>query len=209
MTSRPQIVAAARRLIDRDGWEKLTVRRLASELGVGTTTLYHHVHNKDDVILLLLNELAEQIEVDAPPGDPRERIVASWIALHEALSAWPWAAEVLTVDGFLGRLGGSALLGIETIIASSIELGCTLEQAVEHVRSVWYYTAGEILVRAHSRRENAPQPNPDFLSGADPDNLPHLASLGPRWQEISARDTYAAGLRAFVDGLLAQNQSAR
>src|ERR1700743_625660 len=37
--SRAQILAAARELIGRDGWEKLTVRRLAAELGVGTTTL--------------------------------------------------------------------------------------------------------------------------------------------------------------------------
>src|SRR5579875_1528408 len=56
VTSRPEILAAARRLIDRDGWEKLSVRRLAAELGIGTTTLYHHLRDKEDLLLLLLNE---------------------------------------------------------------------------------------------------------------------------------------------------------
>lgn len=208
MTSRPAILAAARRLIDQDGWERLTVRRLAAELGVGTTTLYHHVQGKDDLLLLLLNEFADQIGPVDLPDDPTERIVACWVALHDALAAWPWAAEVLTVDGFLGRLGDSALSSIETIIAATVELGCTVDQAVEHVRSVWYYTAGEILVRTHSRRAGAPAPNPDFLAGVDPQRLPHLAGLGTRWQDLSARDTYVEGLVAFVEGLIAQAVSA-
>src|ERR1700759_387843 len=38
-TSRAQILAAAREVIGRDGWEKLTVRRLAGQVGVSTTTL--------------------------------------------------------------------------------------------------------------------------------------------------------------------------
>ncbi|MEU6756605.1 TetR/AcrR family transcriptional regulator, partial [Streptomyces sp. NPDC046685] len=35
VTSRAQILIAARRLIDRDGWDKLTIRRLAGEIGIG------------------------------------------------------------------------------------------------------------------------------------------------------------------------------
>ncbi len=53
VTSRAEIFAAARRLIDRDGWEKLTIRALAGELGIGATTLYHHVRDKEDLLLLL------------------------------------------------------------------------------------------------------------------------------------------------------------
>ena len=60
VTSRPEILAAARRLIDRDGWEKLTVRRLAAELGIGTTTLYHHVQEQGFLLLLLLNKFWQE-----------------------------------------------------------------------------------------------------------------------------------------------------
>jgi hypothetical protein len=35
-----------------------------------------------------------------------------------------------------------------------------------------------------------------------PEQYPHLAALGPRWAELTARDTYRAGLEALVDGLL-------
>ena len=169
MTSRPDILAAARRLIDRDGWETLTVRRLAAELGIGTTTLYHHVRDKEDLLLLLLNEYVGQIAQPVLPSDPRERIVVAATVLHEALAAWPWAADVLTVDGFVGLLGEPALWTVETIVAGAVDAGCTLEQAVEVFRSVWYYTVGEILVRAHSAHAKA--------AGARP--TPRRWVLGP------------------------------
>jgi AcrR family transcriptional regulator len=201
VTSRPEILAAARRLIDRDGWEKLTVRRLAAELGIGATTLYHHVRDKEDLLLLLLNEYAGQIVQPALPSDPRERIVVAAAALHEALAAWPWATEVLTTDGFIRLLGEPALWTVETIVAGAVDGGCTPEQAVHVFRSIWYYTVGEILVRAHSARAR-PSSVDGFFGGLDASRLPQLAALGDQWPVLAAADTYRQGLRAFVDGLL-------
>lgn len=206
VTSRPAILAAARRLIDRDGWARLSVRRLAAELGIGTTTLYHHLRDKEDLLLLLLNEYAGQIVQPRLPRDPRQRIVAAGIALHDALAAWPWAAEVLTADGFVGLLGEPALWTVETIVAGAVDDGCTPDQAVEVFRSIWYYTVGEILVRAHSARARADgearRPADGFFGSLDASRLPQLAAIGNQWPIIAARDTYARGLRALVDGLL-------
>jgi AcrR family transcriptional regulator len=208
VTSRPAILAAARQLIDRDGWEKLTVRRLAADLGIGATTLYHHVRDKEDLLLLLLNEYAGQIAQPDLPDDPRERIVMAATALHEALAEWPWAAEVLTADGFVGLLGEPALWTVETIVSGAVDGGCTLEQAAEVFRGIWYYTVGEILVRAHSNRAEAPvagRPAAEgFFGSIDASRLPRLAALGDQWPVLAAQDTYPQGLRAFVDGLLTQ-----
>lgn len=208
MTSRHEILAAARRLIDRDGWEKLTVRRLASELGIGVTTLYHHVRDKEDLLLQLLNDYAGQIPRPDLPDDPAGRIVAAAGALHEALAAWPWAAEVLTTDGFVAVMDEGALWTVETIVDASIDAGCTPEQAVEVFRNLWYYTVGEILVRAHSARARSDgtsrAPDYGFFGDVDPSRLPRLAALGDQWPAIAARDTYRPGLRAFVEGLLSQ-----
>lgn len=38
--------SGTRRLIERDGWEKVSIRRLAAEIGIAPTTLYHHVRDK-------------------------------------------------------------------------------------------------------------------------------------------------------------------
>ncbi len=212
VTSRAQILAAARQLIDGDGWEKLTIRRLAAEIGIGATTLYHHVRDKEDLLLLLLDEYASQVPHPDLPSNPRDRILVATTALHDALAAWPWAAEILTADGFVGLLGESALSMVETIVAGAIDHGCTPVQAVDVFRSIWYYTVGEILVRAHSARRPAgggrPPRRDGFFGSIDASRLPRLAALGDQWPALAARDTYPRALQAFVDGLLAQAASA-
>ncbi|WP_327290520.1 TetR/AcrR family transcriptional regulator [Streptomyces sp. NBC_01198] len=209
VTSRAQILAAARRLIDQDGWEKLTIRGLAAEIGIGATTLYHHVRDKDDLLFLLINEYADSIPHPELPADPRDRVIAAATAIHDALAAWPWAAEVLTTDGFISRLGESALWLVETIIAGAVESGCTPEQAVLVFRSVWYYTVGEILIRVRAyynhqlAGEEVPLNAQAFPDTIDTSRLPHLASLSGQWATLAWQDTYPQGLPVFVDGLLA------
>ncbi|WP_433169340.1 TetR/AcrR family transcriptional regulator [Kribbella sp. CA-247076] len=201
VTSRAEILAAARRLIDRDGWDRLTIRRLAAELGIGPTTLYHHVRDKEDLLLLLLNEYFDQVPRPDLPDDPRDRIVAAAVLIHDSLAEWPWAAEVLTADGFIAVLGDSALSLVETILAGAVDAGRTQEEAVDVFRTIWYYTVGEILVRARPRR---PVDRATFFTGLDPARTPHLAAVGNQWPALAARDTYTDGLRALVDGLLAR-----
>src|SRR4051794_13310347 len=77
VTSRAQILAAARQLIDRDGWEPLSFRGLAAGLGIGPTPLYPHVRDKEDLLLLLLDESAGQTRHPDLPAVPRDRIVAA------------------------------------------------------------------------------------------------------------------------------------
>jgi AcrR family transcriptional regulator len=200
VTSRAEILAAARRLIDRDGWEKLTVRRLAAELGIGPTTMYHHVRDKEALLLLLLNEYASQIPQPELPGDPKERIVTATIAIHDALAEWPWAAEVLTANGFVGLFAASSLWPVETIIAATVETGRTLEQAVDVFRNIWFYTVGEILVQAHSPRR-AIERDP-FFTDLDPAKTPHLAAIGNDWPLLATHPNYAGGLKSLINGLL-------
>jgi hypothetical protein len=117
--------------------------------------------------------------------------------------------EILTADGFVGLLSESALWMVETIVAGAVDGGCTPEQAVDVFRNIWYYTVGEILVRAHSarRRPDHGRPATPFFGNLDASRMPRLAAVGDRWPTLAARDTYPAGLRAFVDGLLAQSTS--
>jgi AcrR family transcriptional regulator len=205
-TSRAQILAAARQVIDRDGWEKLTIRRVAAEAGVGAMTLYHHVRDREDLLVQLINDIADQTPFPDLPSAPRDRIVVAATAIHDGLAAHAWSAEIIATDGYLDRLGESALRMVETIVAAAIEYGCTPEQAVDVFRSIWYYTVGEILVRAGSGGREAATPRPtdgSFFSTLDASRHPQLAAIGERWPALAARDIYRQGLGAFVDGLLA------
>lgn len=64
--SRDRIVAAATGLIDREGLDALSARRLAAELGCEAMSIYHHVGNMGE----LLNEVTNQALAALPLPDP-------------------------------------------------------------------------------------------------------------------------------------------
>lgn len=203
-TSREEILAGARQLVDRDGWDKLTIRRLAAEIGVGATTLYHHVRDKQDLLIQLLDYYSDQIARPDLPDDPRERIIVAATTMHDSLSGWPRVAELLTADDLVGR---SALWMVDAMVGGALDCGCTQEQAVDLYRGIWYYTVGEITVRANAARRRAADERPVHRDAVyreiDAAELPALAAVGDNWAKLAARDTYRQGLRAFVGGMLA------
>jgi len=66
--SREAIVAAAITLLDRDGYDALSMRALAEQLGTGAASLYWHVGSKDGLLDLVLDELIGEVSV--PRADP-------------------------------------------------------------------------------------------------------------------------------------------
>jgi AcrR family transcriptional regulator len=67
--TREVIVDAALRLLDADGLDGVSMRRVAEELGTGPASLYAHVANKDELLELVHDRVLGEIEVPTP--DPR------------------------------------------------------------------------------------------------------------------------------------------
>ncbi|MEU8870554.1 TetR/AcrR family transcriptional regulator [Streptomyces javensis] len=208
--SREDIIGTARRIVTEEGADRLTMRRLAKEIGSTPMALYHHVRDKEELLLLLLNDHTERtLHRPALPDQPRERVVVAAVAIHDVLAGCPWIVEVLTADDLMST---AALWFVEQIVDNLVECGLTAERAVHGYRAIWYYTAGEILVRAAAVRRRATDGQPTYrdrvFADIDPGELPRLARVGDRWAELTAEDTYLHGLRALVDGLLANGLSA-
>ncbi|MZE72512.1 TetR/AcrR family transcriptional regulator [Streptomyces sp. SID5789] len=204
--SREEVVAAARRIVDADGVDRLTMRRLATEIGSTPMALYHHVRNKEELLVLLLDDYAARtLHRPELPAEPRERVVACAAAIHEALAACPWIVEVLTADDLLST---SALWFVEQIVDGLVACGLSPERAVHGYRAIWYYTAGEIVVRTTAARRRTGDGRPTYreqvFDGLDADELPRLTEVAGRWASLTAEDTYPDGLRALVDGLTAR-----
>lgn len=84
--TRERILHTALKLVDRDGLDALSMRKLASELEVDPMSIYHHIPNKDT----LLRGLVEAVfaEVPEPPtrGDWRRRVRA-WADAYRSVAA--------------------------------------------------------------------------------------------------------------------------
>jgi AcrR family transcriptional regulator len=64
--SRDDIVEAAVRILDAEGVDALTVRRLGEELNTGSSTLYWHIANKDELGELVYDHVMGEIELPEP-----------------------------------------------------------------------------------------------------------------------------------------------
>lgn len=73
--TRDAIVEAAVRVLDRDGLDGLSMRRVAEELGAGVASLYWHVRNKEALLGLVAERLTAEIDLPAPdPSRWREQL---------------------------------------------------------------------------------------------------------------------------------------
>lgn len=101
------VVSGALRVLDQYGLEFCSMRRVAGELGVQPSALYHHVPDKQSLLALMADRLVADVEVGSDP-------VKAAHSLREAMLAVRDGADVVaTASAF--RLGDSR---IETELAS-------------------------------------------------------------------------------------------
>jgi AcrR family transcriptional regulator len=201
--SRDALVDAAEAIVSSEGIDALTMRRLAEELGSSPMSLYRHVRDKDELLLLLIERRAAELELPALPDDPRERLVTLFVLLFDALSRNPWIVEVLAKGDLVAP---SVLPVIDRILEAFVAAGLTPGEAGRAYHVAWRYTVGELTVRHSTARHFAQLDRPprlaQIVAAVDPADMPALASLQA---ELAAgrRDLrYEDGIGAVVDGLL-------
>ncbi len=93
--SAARVLDAAMRLADRVGIEKLTIRRLADELGVTPMAIYTYVASKEEIV----NRMVEAVfsEIDLPPveEDWKTALRRRCVSMHEVLLRHPWAPPLM------------------------------------------------------------------------------------------------------------------
>lgn len=93
--SRSRVLAAAVELADEIGIEPLTIRKLATHLGVTPMSIYYHVANKDEILDGMVDEVFAEIDIPPPETPWREAMVARAHSARDALRRHPWAAGML------------------------------------------------------------------------------------------------------------------
>ncbi|MET9339696.1 TetR/AcrR family transcriptional regulator [Nonomuraea sp. NPDC003804] len=116
--SREHIVAEAVRLLDEEGLEALSMRRLGQRLGAGATSLYRHVASKDELIELVVDEVYGEMRVPDADGPAGWRSATTECAhsLRAMILRHPWIAAVLGQVG-LASLGPNLVRQSSRMIA--------------------------------------------------------------------------------------------
>lgn len=96
--TREDVVRTAMAIADAEGSAALSMRRVATELGVATMSLYRHVPSKDELVERMVDTAFADHRLTAPPP-------ADWLAaldagarrLWEIFRRHPWAAAVMSL----------------------------------------------------------------------------------------------------------------
>jgi AcrR family transcriptional regulator len=88
--SRRDVAATGIRIADKEGLEAVSMRRIAAELGTGTTSLYRYVSKKDDVLELMGDEVMGELRGTVLSGDWRADLCAIARLLRETALRHPW-----------------------------------------------------------------------------------------------------------------------
>ncbi|MFI0848275.1 TetR/AcrR family transcriptional regulator [Mesorhizobium sp. IMUNJ 23232] len=144
--SRERIVATAVELLDAQGLDGLTMRRLADRLGSGVMSLYWHVDNKEDVFDLALDSV---LEYRGPPRmvepqDWRGEVVHMLEDWRAAMLCHPWSASLLPRRA----LGPNILGRLELLGKTLSRAGVADADLNPAIWSLWNYVMGATITRA-------------------------------------------------------------
>lgn len=85
-----ELFSAALRIVDDEGLDALSMRRLANEVGVEAASLYHHIPNKDALIDGMLLKMRTEMHVPDPlPEDWVDMFEAIFLEYYRMLAAHP------------------------------------------------------------------------------------------------------------------------
>lgn len=93
--TRERVLATALEIADDRGVGAVTMREIASRLGVEAMSLYNHVQNKDDILDGMVDQVTEQFDLPADADDWREAMRRRAISAHEVFGRHPWLPALL------------------------------------------------------------------------------------------------------------------
>lgn len=140
-----RIVATAVELLDGEGVDGLTMRRLADRLGAGAMSLYWHVHNKEEVFDLALNSV---LEYRKPPQavefqDWRAEVAHMLEDWRATMLRHPWSASLLP-----RRALGQSILGRLELLGNALSRAGVADADLNvAIWSLWNYVMGATVTR--------------------------------------------------------------
>jgi AcrR family transcriptional regulator len=213
--SREQIADAALRIADGEGFEAVTMKRIAAELGAATMTLYYYVRNKTDIVALMQDAILADVLVpdECLRGSWRDATATIARRTREVLIAHPWSVASLNDAQF----GPNAIRHFEQSLAAVAGTGLPAAARFEIIAAVDDYVTGNAMHAVESlARAKVASADPAMVAAAveygvgllaDGD-FPELRAIyaagepaGPPMTEDALTGQFEYGLQALLDGI--------
>ncbi|MBP2707765.1 TetR/AcrR family transcriptional regulator C-terminal domain-containing protein [Microbispora sp. RL4-1S] len=201
---RDRIVGTALRLLDEVGLDKLTLRRLAAELGVQAPALYWHFRSKQE----LLDEMTEVISVgQSPPlrplaeGESWESWLGDWIrGRREVLNSHRDAARLIAGT----HPGRATLEAVELILESLQRAGFTGVDAMWGLGTLASFLGGFVHEEQADRERGLSDQSQFDKAMEDLAPYPHLRAVMAETGGPQSDASFEHGLSLIIAGMRAR-----
>ncbi|MEU3775078.1 TetR/AcrR family transcriptional regulator C-terminal domain-containing protein [Streptomyces sp. NPDC032472] len=205
LLSRDRIVEAAGALVDAEGLEAVSTRRLAAALGVSGPSLYNHFRTKDEILDAVADAVSARVDLsmfEAGAGQDWREALHDWAhSYRAALADHPNIVPVLARGP--GRRPAGLRLA-DAVFGAMTAAGWPPAQATRIGALMRYFILGS-AVGSFARGF------PDDEAAYDPADYPHLGRahlLAERQREVD-EGAFETGLAALLDGLALQFDALR
>ena len=201
--NRERVLAAAVEIADERGIGAITMREVASRLGVEAMSLYNHVANKDDILDGIADRVADEFDLPADAGDWREAMRRRARSAHEVFTRHPWAPMLFDSRE---SSGPSRLRYHDWVLGTLTAAGFSLEGAVRAYSLLDSYVYGFGIQQFNMTADGdaSPEERAEGILAAIPaDVYPHLHRMAVHAMThgYDAEADFAFGLEVILDGL--------
>lgn len=196
---RTRIARAALELIDAEGLDNLSMRRLGAALGVEAMAIYHHFGGKGDLLDAILDLFVEEIE-PALLGErePIARLRACFDAIRGIAITHPRAFWVLPARRFRTP---RSLAFYERLLKTFHEAGFDVAQSARYFRLAAGFAVGAGMAEIGSRALQ-PDATPVVLEDFnDPEQFPYVSRVVPHLRVSNLDKIFAFGMDTIFDAM--------
>lgn len=198
---RDGIVDATRGLLDAEGLEALTMRRLADALGVRAMALYHHFRNKDELLNSVVESVFGEIHLPEPSGDWRTELAARSRSMRQVLTAHPWALPLMETRT---NPGSAQLQHHEATLETMRRSGFSVRAAAHGYAILDAFVYGFALQEALLSSIGLDSDPERLAEGIELSSRPRLAEMVALYLEGNSypfSESFEVGLQLTLDGL--------
>lgn len=212
--SRDELTGAAMHIADTEGFDALSMRRLAQELGAGTMTLYHYVRTKDELLTLVVDSVMGEVVLgpDEPmPEGWRDALTLIAGKSRAALLRHPWILDLTEDPGF----GPNSVRHFDQSLQAVASMPIPMRDRFDIVSAVDEYVFGSCIAeRHHDNEAHATSDSRTILyvnALVATGDYPQLAALTEQfglqgaWDEMEKHrydpTRFARNLRRLLDGI--------
>jgi AcrR family transcriptional regulator len=134
------VLDTAMAIVEAEGVDALTMRRLATELGVRTPSVYWHVGSRQEILDRLIERLAEEFASIVPLGaTPAERITSVCAVLLAEVRRRPHIVELSATAG----RGEAIFVRVQEVLAREVlAAGLHGHEAAFALRTIFFQLGG-------------------------------------------------------------------